>query len=184
MIKLRAIIQKPLGRRRIRSDTRTGTRALSKDELIQYLESHNVFTGLDAAQLGILADHAEEKSVVAGDLLFKQEEVADHFYIVLDGSIEVEVPSIMGPALVVQTLGADDILGWSWLIPPYKWTFEAKAHKDSKVLVFDGKALLQYCEAHNDFGYALMKRFTALMSERLHAARLKMMDNWAPAGWA
>ena len=157
---------------------------MSKDELIRYLQSHNVFSGLDAEQLGVLADHSEEISVTAGELLFKQEEPAEQFYIVLDGSIEVEVPSIMGPALIVQTLGEDDILGWSWLIPPYKWTFEAKAHKDSELLCFDGKKLLQYCEKHNDFGYALMKQFAALMSERLHAARLKMMDNWAPPGWA
>jgi CRP-like cAMP-binding protein len=90
----------------------------------------------------------------------------------------------MGPALVVQVLGTDEVLGWSWLIPPYKWTFEALAESDSRVLVFDGKALLQLCESDHHFGYALMKRFTSLMSERLHAARIKMMDSWAPAGWA
>ena len=70
------------------------------------------------------------------------------------------------------------------LIQNRKWTFEAKARSDSKVLVFDGKNLLQYCEKDHHFGYSLMKRFAGLMSERLHAARLKMMDSWAPAGWA
>jgi len=157
---------------------------LSKDEVMQYLQSHKVFSELGSDALKVLVDHVEERSVAAGDLLFRQEDAAEQFFILLDGSIEVEVPSIMGPALVVQTLGNDEILGWSWLIPPYKWTFEAKARQDSKVLVFDGKALLQYCEEHNNFGYELMKRFTALMSERLNAARLKMMDNWAPPGWA
>jgi CRP-like cAMP-binding protein len=157
---------------------------MGRDELIRYLQSHTIFSGLESEHLGVLADHAQERSAVAGELLFKQDEAAEHFYILLDGTIEVEVPAIMGPALIVQSLGADDILGWSWLIPPYKWAFEAKVRNDSRVLVFDGKALLQHCEEHNDFGYALMKRFTALMSERLHAARLKMMDNWAPAGWA
>ena len=157
---------------------------MSKDELIDYLKSHKVFSGLGSDALGILADHADERTIAAGELLFKQEDSAENFFILLEGSIEVEVPSIMGPALVVQSLGKDQILGWSWLIPPYKWTFEAKARADSRVLVFDGKSLLQYCEEHNSFGYELMKRFTGLMSERLHAARLKMMDNWAPPGWA
>jgi len=157
---------------------------LSRDELIEYLQSHKAFSGLASEHIAVLADHAEETTVGAGALLFKQEDPAEHFYILLEGSIEVEVPSIMGPALIVQTLGKDDILGWSWLIPPFKWTFEAKAHKESRVLAFDGKALLQQCEEDNDFGYALMKRFAGLMSERLHAARLKMMDNWAPPGWA
>jgi CRP-like cAMP-binding protein len=157
---------------------------LSHDDLLKFLRSHTIFSDLDPAHIEILAKHASEKSFVAGDLLFRQEDPAEHFYILIEGSIQVEVPAIMGPALVVQTLGADEVLGWSWLIPPYKWTFEAKAQSDSQVLVFDGKTLLQLCEKDTDFGYALMKRFTGLMSQRLHAARLKMMDSWAPAGWA
>lgn len=157
---------------------------MSPDKLKEYLQSHPVFAGLDPAHTEILAGHAEEKIFAGGDMLFRQEDPAEHFYILLAGSIQVEVPSIMGPALVVQTLGADEILGWSWLIPPYKWTFEAKADHESKVLVFDGKALLAHCESDHNFGYALMKRFAGLMSQRLHAARLKMMDSWAPAGWA
>lgn len=157
---------------------------MSQDDIADYLRSHTIFSDLDPAHIETLAEHAQEKAFAAGDLLFRQADSAEHFYILMDGSIQVDVPSIMGPALVVQTLGTDQVLGWSWLIPPYKWTFEAKALSDSKVLVFDGKALLQQCENDNTFGYALMKRFTGLMSERLHAARMKMMDSWAPAGWA
>ncbi len=157
---------------------------MSKDELVSYLRSHTIFSDLEPAHIEILANHAEEKVFASGKLLFEQQDAAENFYILRDGSIKVEVPSIMGPALVVQSLGQDDVLGWSWLIPPYKWTFEAKAVSDSKVVAFDGKALLQLCEKDNVFGYALMKRFAGLMSERLHAARRKMMDNWAPPGWA
>ena len=157
---------------------------MSKDTVIKYLQAHTIFSSLQPAYIEALADYAEEKAFTAGDLLFNQEEPAEHFYILIEGAIEVEVPAIAGPNLVVQSLGADDVLGWSWLIPPYKWTFEAKATADSKVLVFDGKALLQHCEKDHDFGYSLMKRFAGLMSERLHAARLKMMDSWARTGWA
>lgn len=157
---------------------------MNKDNVIKYLQSHTIFSDLQPAHIQVLADYAEDKAFTAGELLFKQEEPAEHFYILMDGAIEVEVPAIAGPNLAVQSLGADDVLGWSWLIPPYKWTFEAKATADTKVLVFDGKSLLQHCEKDHDFGYALMKRFAGLMSERLHAARVKMMDGWAPAGWA
>lgn len=157
---------------------------MSQDEIAKYLQSHTIFSDLDPEHIAVLASHAEEQTCELGELLFRQEDSAERFYILLAGSIRVEVPSIMGPALVVQTLGPDDVLGWSWLIPPYKWTFEAKADHDSKMLVFDGKALLAHCEKDTGFGYALMKRFAGLMSERLHAARLKMMDSWAPAGWA
>ena len=157
---------------------------MSKDELVKYLGSHTIFSDLQPAHLKVLANHVQEKAFAAGELLFRQQEPAEHFYILREGSIKVEVPAINGPALVVQTLGAEDVLGWSWLIPPYRWNFEAKAQSDTRVLVFDGKALLQHCEKDNVFGYALMKRFTGLMSERLQAARMKMMESWAPAGWA
>ena len=157
---------------------------MKQNEVADYLRTHTIFSDLDPAHIEILAQHAEEKTFEARHLLFRQMDPAEHFYILMDGSIKVQVPSIMGPALVVQVLGTDEVLGWSWLIPPYKWTFEALAESDSRVLVFDGKALLQLCENDNKFGYALMKRFTGLMSERLHSARIKMMDSWAPAGWA
>ena len=100
---------------------------MSPDELKAYLQSHTIFAGLDPAHAEILAKHAEEKIYAGGDMLFRQEDPAEHFYILLAGSIQVEVPSIMGPALVVQTLGADEVLGWSWLIPPFKWNFVAKS---------------------------------------------------------
>ena len=157
---------------------------MSPDDIKDYLQSHTVFADLKPAHLTLLANHATEQTFATGDLLFRQQDPAEHFYILLAGSIQVEVPAIMGPPLIVQTLGPEEVLGWSWLIPPYKWTFEAKADHDSKVLKFDGKGLLAKCENDNEFGYALMKRFAGLMSERLHAARLKMMDSWAPSGWA
>ncbi len=157
---------------------------MTQDEIANYLRSHTTFSNLDPAHIEILVQHSQERSFVVGDMLFRQMDLAEHFYILLDGSIKVQVPAIMGPALVVQTLEASDILGWSWLIPPYKWTFEARAELDSRVLVFDGRALLQHCETDNNFGYTLMKIFAGLMSERLHSARLKMMDSWSPPGWA
>ncbi|MCW8934228.1 MAG: cyclic nucleotide-binding domain-containing protein [Gammaproteobacteria bacterium] len=157
---------------------------MTQDEIANYLRSHSAFSNLDPAHIEILVQHAQERSYAVGDMLFRQMDLAEHFFILMEGSIKVQVPAIMGPALVVQTLEANDILGWSWLIPPYKWAFEATAELDSRVLVFDGKALLQHCETDYNFGYALMKMFAGLMSERLHAARIKMMDSWSPAGWA
>lgn len=157
---------------------------MSKDELVTYLRSNTIFSDLKVQQIKLLAQHAAEKTVPMGELLFKQDDPAKRFYILKSGAVTVEVPSVYGPPLAIQTLGENDVLGWSWLIPPYRWTFQAKTDKDSVLLVFDGKALLKECDKDTAFGYALMKRFAALMSERLHAARQKIMAAWAPAGWA
>ena len=73
---------------------------------------------------------------------------------------------------------------WSWLLPPFKWSFNARAETDSKVLEFDGEAVLKDCESDPAFGYEVIKRFSALMAERLDAAHRKMMEQWSPAGFA
>jgi len=119
-----------------------------------------------------------------GNILFHQGERADKFYLLREGQISVYVPALLGPTLKIQTLREDQILGWSWLIPPYRWTFQALAVEDTTMLEFDGKAILAHCEEDTTFGYELIKRFAALMSERLEAARRKMMDQWDPPGFA
>ena len=124
------------------------------------------------------------REIKKGQILFRQGENADKFYVVRSGRISIQMPAIMGPALEIQTLGKDQVLGWSWLISPYKWNFQTKAEEDSELLQFDGTAILARCEQEPKFGYELLKRFTALMSVGLNAARLKMMEEWNPEGFA
>jgi len=149
-----------------------------------YLSSHPFFSGLDDGFISFLSDSATKIRVKEGDSLFKQGERADKFYLLRNGQIAIQVPALMGPTLDIQTLGENQILGWSWLISPYRWSFQARAIEDTEVIEFDGSAILARCEQDPAFGYALFKRFAALMSERLDAARQKMMDQWDPPGFA
>ena len=149
-----------------------------------YLAAHSFFAGLNEEFLQLLSDFATEKRFGKGEVLFQQGKTADKFYLVREGKVSVQVPALVGPVLELQVLGENQILGWSWLIPPYRWNFMARALEDSVVLEFDGAAILARCEQDPVFGYALFKRFTALMSARLEAARQKMMDQWNPPGFA
>jgi CRP/FNR family transcriptional regulator, cyclic AMP receptor protein len=142
------------------------------------------FAGLDREYVDFLAEHASERQFEQDELLFRHDEPAGHFYLVLGGSVVLEVPAITGPALEVQQVGEGHVLGWSWLIPPYKWSFNARAEVPATVLEFDGKPILARCEKDPQFGYQLLRRFSALMSERLEAARLRMIDQWNPPGFA
>ncbi|MDD4887121.1 MAG: cyclic nucleotide-binding domain-containing protein [Thiomonas sp.] len=157
---------------------------MQTDAVMQDLQAHTILSALNPAQLARLLPHARALQIAAGEVLFQQGQEADAFYIVRTGSVQIGVPAINGPGVAVQTLGAHDVLGWSWLIPPYKWTFEARSLTRTTLLRFDGKAILQECERDPALGYALMKLFAALMSARLQAARLRMMECWAPPGWA
>jgi CRP-like cAMP-binding protein len=159
----------------------TETTMQSKDD---YLSAHAFFAGLNQDYLQLLSGFATEKQFKRGDVLFQQGKSADKFYLVREGKVSVEVPALVGPAMQLQVLGENQILGWSWLIPPYRWNFMARALEDSVVLEFDGAAILARCEQDPAFGYELFKRFTELMSTRLNAARQTMMDQWNPPGFA
>ncbi len=149
-----------------------------------YLSTHPFFSGMDESFLRFLTDCATELAIKKGDILFRQGKPADTFYLLRDGQISIQVPALVGPSLEIQHLGDDQLLGWSWLIPPYRWNFLARAETDSDLLEFDGKAILKRCGEDPKFGYELYKRFAALMSERLDAARQRMMDQWNPPGFA
>ncbi len=150
----------------------------------EYLGSHEFFAGMSDSGLDFLSNKAETRQLNRGDALFVQDDVASHFYVVISGEVSVQIPALYGPPLVVQNLSEGAVLGWSWLIKPYKWAFEARAETDAEIIEFDGKAILAQCDAEPAFGYEVISRFAHLMSERLEAARQKMMDNWAGPGTA
>jgi CRP-like cAMP-binding protein len=157
---------------------------MSNQSTAEYLSGHEFFSGFSDDILKFLCECSSTHTIKKGQILFRQGENADKFYVVRNGRISIQMPAIMGPTLEIQALGKSQVLGWSWLISPYKWSFQAKAEEDSELLMFDGAAILARCEQEPKFGYELLKKFATLMSMRLDAARQKMMDEWSPAGFA
>jgi len=148
-----------------------------------YLAEQRFFAGLGADALAFLADCSSERRFAADEVMIRHGDRARNFYLVCMGRIAREVPAIQGPALVMESLGAGAILGWSWLIPPYQWSFQARAEELTETLEFDGARILARCEADPAFGYAVLKRLSTLMSERLMHARRKMIAEWNPPGF-
>jgi len=157
---------------------------MSNQSTTEYLSAHEFFSEFSDDVLKILCECSSTREIKKGQILFRQGENADKFYVIRNGRISIQMPAIMGPTLEIQTLGKDQVLGWSWLISPYQWNFQTRAEEDSELLQFDGTALLARCEQEPKFGYELLKKFAGLMSVRLNAARQKMMDEWNPAGFA
>ncbi len=157
---------------------------MTTESIVQLLSEAPVFGGMSTEFLTRLARNAHEIRVESGTLLFRGGEPAEHFFLLLEGAVSIEIPAVAGPTLVVQNLVPTRVLGWSWLLPPYKWSFNARAVSDSRLLEFDGRAVLKQCEQDPAFGYEVIKRFSGLMAERLDAAHRKMMDQWSPPGFA
>jgi len=89
-------------------------------------------------------------------------------------SVEMVIPHL--GATTVQTLGEGEILGWSWVSPPYRWHFNAKTLKRTRALVFDAKCLRAKCEEDHNLGYEMLKRFASIITSRLDATRLQLLD--------
>ena len=155
-----------------------------KTKIRQIMSENSFFADLKDEHLDFLVSTAHFLNANADEVLFRQGDPARTFYLCLSGKVTVEVPAIQGPGLQLQTLGAGQMIGWSWLIDPYRWDFQARVISASKMIEFDGEAILAQCDKDNAFGYELFKRFTNMMSERLTSARRKMMEQWTAPGFA
>jgi CRP-like cAMP-binding protein len=153
-------------------------------EIKGFLAEKTLFAGLSEADLEILADNACQREFETDQVVATQGATAESFFLIIEGSLLLEVPAIAGPRLEITRLNEGEIFGWSWLIPPYEWHFHARAAEPTVVLEFDGKVLLKHCDSDPAFGYPVLRRFSELMARRLDAAQRKMMDQWSPPGFA
>jgi CRP/FNR family cyclic AMP-dependent transcriptional regulator len=143
--------------------------------LPESITKHPFFDGMKQDQLAALVEGAKEVQFRPGDILFREGEPASLFYLIQTGKIAVESRKPGGMA-VVQTLTAGEVLGWSWLFPPFCWHFQARAVEPSQVIMLSGTHLLTAAERDHDFGYELMKRVSRLVISRLQATRKLLLE--------
>ncbi len=142
----------------------------------QLLAELPVFAGLPAEHLQLIAGCAGTMHARAGEELFRDGDAADAFYVVRHGAIALEAHAPTGPPLVIETMHAGDVVGWSWLVPPYRWNFDGRVVEDLRAIGFDAACLRGKAEADPALGYELLQRFAGLMLERLQATRLRLLD--------
>ena len=149
------------------------------ETLVRFLAEHPFFKGLEPKYLKLLVGCASNTRFDAGQVIFRQGEEANQFYLIRHGKVAVETYSPERGGLTVQTLDEGDVLGWSWLIEPYCWRFDARALELTRAIALDGKCLRNKCEDDHDLGYELLKRFSFVMAQRLEATRLQLLDVYA-----
>jgi CRP-like cAMP-binding protein len=149
---------------------------MTDSSLEQLLGEHPFFFGMKSDYLEVLAGCATAADFVRGSAVFKEGEPADACWLIVEGDIalEVVVPG-RGPH-VIQTLHSGEVLGWSWLFSPYRWSFDAQALTDTKAIRFDAEALRTAKNEDKEFGFELMQRFAEVLVDRLQATRLQLLD--------
>ncbi|MEI6669104.1 MAG: cyclic nucleotide-binding domain-containing protein [Acidobacteriota bacterium] len=140
------------------------------------LAEHPFLKGLKQEHLELLTGCASNIRFDAGAFVFRQGQEANHFYILRDGKVAVELFAPQKGAVAIDTYGEGDVLGWSWLIPPYHWRFDARAIEPTRAIALDAKCMRTKCENDHDLGYELMKRFAKIIEQRLDATRWQLLD--------
>jgi CRP/FNR family transcriptional regulator, cyclic AMP receptor protein len=137
---------------------------------------HPFFSTIPRVALRRLAAHARRVDVPASELIFREGDEADTFYLVRRGVIRLDAEASGPAATPLETLGADTVLGWSWLFAPYRWHLSATAVTKVSLVAFDASVLRILMSADPVVGYELMRRFAAVMFDRLQAARHRLSD--------
>jgi len=149
------------------------------ETLEKILTEHAFFEGLEPEYLKIVTGCASNVRFAPGAYIFREGEEANQFYLLRQGKVAIEIFAPQSPPIIVDTVEKDEILGWSWLVSPYHWRFDARAVEMTRAIALDGKCLREKCEANPGLGYALLKRLVQLIDQRLQATRIQLLDVYA-----
>ncbi|MCJ2186256.1 cyclic nucleotide-binding domain-containing protein [Novosphingobium beihaiensis] len=142
----------------------------------QILGQQSFFAGFPAEFVALIAGCARNCHFKAGEYLLREGDPADSFFLVRQGKAALEIASPARAPVIFTTLGPGEIVGVSWLIPPYRAEFDARAVEPVRAIAIDAKCLRAKCESDHHLGYEMMKRFLPVMVKRLHATRLQILD--------
>ena len=144
--------------------------------ITKVVTEHPFLAGLNPRYRHLFTESASLLRCGVQQEIFHEGADADHFYLIHTGRVSLET-FIPGKGLVtVQTLGPHEALGWSWLFPPYRWHFTARAIEPCEIVAFGAVSLRDKAEENHDFGYDLMRRVSQVMLERLQATRRKLVE--------
>jgi CRP/FNR family transcriptional regulator, cyclic AMP receptor protein len=151
-------------------------------DIYDLLRHHPFFKDLEESAVEFIAGCGMNVRFAAGEYIFREGEPANTFYVVRAGNVGLEIASPDRGSLMIETVGEDEILGVSWLFPPYRWQFDARALELTRAISLDATCLRAKCDEDPGLGYALMQRVAETMSRRLQSARIRLLDLYSHAG--
>ncbi|WP_218027134.1 Crp/Fnr family transcriptional regulator [Nocardia vaccinii] len=148
------------------------------DELTEFAQ----LATLGRAELRVLARIGRDVSFPAGQRLITEGDSAQRCWLIRRGRIVLDAHVPGQGDVVVQTLGAGDVLGWSWLVPPYRWRSGARAAEPVEAIEFDTEVLTQFASADAEFGRALILMLFEALLDRMQATRARLLDMYRNPG--
>ena len=140
------------------------------------LADHPFFAGMPDRYLELITGCASNVRIEPGQMIFREGEDADQFYLIRQGKVALQMFSERRGPLTVLTVGEGEVLGWSWLFPPYRWKFAARTLETTRAIAIQGQCLRTKADSDHDLGYELLRRFVRIVEDRLDATRLQLVN--------
>jgi CRP-like cAMP-binding protein len=148
-----------------------------------FLAEAPFFRGMPDKYIELLATCGQLARFKAGDLLVKEGEEANCFFLIRDGEVAIE-SRVPGGSLTVSKVGPEGLVGFSWLFPPHRTAFDARAVTDARTISLNGACLRRKAAEDHELGFELMSRFAELMLRRMQATRRQLLDIYGHLGGA
>jgi len=142
----------------------------------QEMLAHPFMQGLSPELQAELVDCSREAFFTKDRLIFRDGDPVDQFFLIQEGILSIELYLPHKSDHSIQTLHGGEMLGWSWMIPPFRWTFDVRALEDSRAFAVDARCFRGKCEVNHEFGYQLQTRIGQVMAMRMKALRLQLLD--------
>lgn len=149
---------------------------MTAPEIRDLVAGHPFTSGLSPAEVDTIAAHAHVVDLAAGQHLFREGRAADHAFLVTHGHIGIELHLLGRGAVAVSTVGPGELLGWSWLVAPHAWRFDAVARSAARVVALDARTVRAACDHDPVLDRRITHQVIRTMTARLEAARHQMLD--------
>jgi CRP/FNR family cyclic AMP-dependent transcriptional regulator len=146
------------------------------EDLTTTLQQHPFLAGFSEEHMKTLVGCASNVRFMENATIFREGEIANTFYLIRSGRVALEIDFPGRGTMRIQTVGPGEVLGWSWLISPYRWHFTAVGAVETRAIALDGECLRNKCESDSGFGYDVLLRLAQVMESRLEATRLQLLD--------
>ncbi len=140
------------------------------------IAAHPFAAGFSPVEVGTVAEGAQLVEVRAGELVIEEGRDADHAYLVVEGLIGLELHVPQRGPVVVGTVGSGELLGWSWVLPPSTWRFDARARTDARLVALDAAHLRRACAEDHRLDRLVTHQVVETLARRLEAARHQLVD--------
>lgn len=149
---------------------------MDRRTIADLLTENEFLAGLDPEAVAFIAGCGQNVHFAEGEYVFHEGGSADRFYILRDGRVALETFAPGRGPLVIDTVGPDQLLGASWLVPPYRWMFDGRVVEPVRAVALDGACIRAKCEDDPTLGFELMKRVAVVLESRLQSARVRLLD--------